>query len=689
MFATQQVIDTERRFEDREAGRQAIRERLETGGVTAVNEPERVQRRKRRLGRAIVTPTVLAAEVTAGEAAPALSDFALERIIGPAIELVNVNYLSLALQAARSVGRIRVLTPDGRTRGYGTGFLVSPSLMLTNNHVLASSTEAASSEVDFDYEVDLTGSLQPWRAVRLTPDRFFLTDVALDFTLVAIDAATAGPGPQAWSGLIEEQGKALVGEVLNIIQHPNGAPKQIALRGNRLVDILPDFLHYETDTLPGSSGSPVFNDQWEVVALHHSGVPRRDESGRILTREGTLWIQAMGDAAIDWIANEGVRVSRIVSHVKAATLTGEQAQLRNELLAAAAAVPPAQEAAGAARATNDAFGASFVASTRGPAAATGRYAVPLIIDVTLGTPQAATQPQRGPSSPATSVASAGAVDSRDRAAALVAAAAGRPYYEEAADSAARDAYYAGLSVGADPIANYRALGGLLIATHARPQPYRPPETLYPWVDLRANGKLRSIYSDLEFDPETIIAEDLAVERAEARWQESVAELATGGLEASLLEAAWPYNCEHVVPQSWFGKRDPMKGDLHHLFTCEWACNSFRGNTPYFDFTDFLEVDRELCGRRVEKKFEPTAGKGAVARATLYFLLRYPGEIDPVEQEIAPDRIATLLAWHGAFVVDDYERHRNAAIAEVQGNRNPLVDHPEWAATIDFGQGLLG
>ena len=42
-----------------------------------------------------------------------------------------------------------------------------------------------------------------------------------------------------------------------------------------------------------------------------------------------------------------------------------------------------------------------------------------------------------------------------------------------------------------------------------------------------------------------------------------------------------------------------------------------------------------------------------------------------------------LQWHEAEPVTEYERHRNAAIFERQGNRNPLIDHPEWASRIDF------
>ena len=66
---------------------------------------------------------------------------------------------------------------------------------------------------------------------------------------------------------------------------------------------------------------------------------------------------------------------------------------------------------------------------------------------------------------------------------------------------------------------------------------------------------------------------------------------------SALEAQLPFNCEHVVPQSWFEKKEPMRGDLHHLFACESGCNSFRGNIPYFDFPDFEEAIRDACGKR--------------------------------------------------------------------------------------------
>ena len=155
-----------------------------------------------------------------------------------------------------------------------------------------------------------------------------------------------------------------------------------------------------------------------------------------------------------------------------------------------------------------------------------------------------------------------------------------------------------------------------------------------------------------------------------------------------LKATSPFNCEHVVPQSRFNKKQLMKADLHHLFTCESDCNSFRGNIPYFQFPPEDEAVRPKCGRREDNnKFEPSAGKGPVARATFYFLIRYVGLVGDEERELQAERLPILMKWHAEDPVTEYERHRNAAIRAVQGNRNPIIDFPEWAEHIDFPSGF--
>jgi endonuclease I len=273
----------------------------------------------------------------------------------------------------------------------------------------------------------------------------------------------------------------------------------------------------------------------------------------------------------------------------------------------------------------------------------------------------------------------------------------RPYYDAAEDETARQAYYRDVAIdGQSPEQRYRVLGSLLRRTHTTILSYSDArqQHLYPVVDLHPDGKLRSIYTQEVYEPEEILRHDFQMTqavRSEAfRTFGSTPERERFVHEhLELLEASAAYNAEHIVPQSWFAKRSPMKSDLHHLFTCEIVCNNFRANTPYVEFPDFAREDRIGCGRSTEKGFEPAFGHGPAARATLYFLLllRYPSEINDSRKEYTSDRLVDLLGWHHRDPVTDHERHRNAEIQRVQGNRNPLIDVPEWADQIDFSQGL--
>ncbi len=273
----------------------------------------------------------------------------------------------------------------------------------------------------------------------------------------------------------------------------------------------------------------------------------------------------------------------------------------------------------------------------------------------------------------------------DVAAALseLAAARERVYYDADADAAAAESYYGEVAP--------EQFRDLVTRTHVRRPGYKPARELYPWVDLQPTGRLRSLYTSHEWNPEELIRADLAI--AEDRVRELTSRL--GGSQArdalevlDAVEDALPFNCEHAVPQSWFGKQEPMRGDLHHLFACETRCNSFRGNTPYDEFADFpeptaagptLDVVRDDCGKSAADGFEPAHRKGPAARAVLYFLLRYPGLVEA--DEMPPERHEVLVAWHEEEPVTEWERHRNAAIAERQGNRNPFIDHPELARRL--------
>jgi len=325
MITAELIQQTEGRFAERQAIRQERETKIRAGAVLEADDPDRVRKRVQHVARSIIE--------TEGAGLPAQGPgvTALERIMGKN-DLMSVRYIELALRVARTVGRVHVRGPDGAFGGYGTGFLVSPRLMLTNNHVLTDATSAGHSRVEFDFQEGLDGRLQTSIFVTLDPAAFFTTDKALDFSLVALKGDLPKIAPYGWNGLSAAEGKIIVGEYVTIIQHPGGERKQLALRENQVVDVLDNFLHYHTDTSPGSSGSPVFNDQWEIVALHHSGVPKKDAQGRILARDGRVYTSSMGVNQIDWIANEGVRISRILKHLEGLSLSGSQAALRKQVL---------------------------------------------------------------------------------------------------------------------------------------------------------------------------------------------------------------------------------------------------------------------------------------------------------------------------------------------------------------------
>jgi len=716
-----------RRWEARIAQREQTRTKLDEGGSAAAETPKRLKLRLERLGAAATQAMAAPAASPATESmllasSSLVQTVGLERVIGKP-DFLGINFLELALAVARFVGRVHIRSSPARTAGFGTGFMVSPRLLLTNHHVLRSKADAVHSEIEFDYQNDRNGRLLPVVAYALEPDKFFVTSPALDYTLVAVRERSVDDRVDlklyGWSRLIEGQGKAMLGEALNIIQHPKGEAKQLVLRKNELID-LPDenFAHYVADTEPGSSGSPVYNDQWEVVALHHSGVPRM-KNGKYLARDGSVWNGSDPDD-IDWVANEGIRVSSLVRDIKNQTLDAAQRRLRDELLDTAPPHPleAARLAADASAAQPPAAGAT-PAPAPAPAPAPGAasfpavapgsvtWTIPLRVTVSMGAAALSVEPQpiqqkadeKKPSGPPvgpTPVPTPAEPPTAIREALQeLESATTRPYYEEAKDAEARARYYAGISPTVPPRLLYQQLNRLVTQTHKNRLAYQPGTHVYPWVDLHeATPKpvLKSIYSGREFDPREFIEADFQIEQQRQRVLETLmreAAVASAALEERLdfLEASMPFNCEHVVPQSWFGKREPMRGDLHHLFACESACNSFRSNIPYFDFPDFEEAIRQACGKREEGKFEPSAGKGAVARATLYFLLRYPKEIARSSKEYTEDRVETLKAWHRKHPVDRYEKHRNAAIFEKQGNRNPLIDFPAWVERIDFLQGL--
>ncbi|CAB3706909.1 MAG: DNA/RNA non-specific endonuclease [Achromobacter sp.] len=256
------------------------------------------------------------------------ADLALERYIGTN-DLLPSNYLLSGHLHARAVGRIRYLDRTTRRAAYATGFMVTPELMITNHHVFPVATAAEfaafadGAVIEFGYEYDVLGRLQEPVAHALDPETFLHTHAALDLALVAVRPLDVGGRrpltDQGYLVLDGALGKAGAGDYATIVQHPDGREKQVALRNNEIVDnSLADVLIYQSDTAPGSSGAAVFNNEWQVIALHSAGVARQDASGNYLDRDGQIIPVENGrvdESRLVWLSNRGIRVSAIVAYL--------------------------------------------------------------------------------------------------------------------------------------------------------------------------------------------------------------------------------------------------------------------------------------------------------------------------------------------------------------------------------------
>ena len=154
-----------------------------------------------------------------------------------------------------------------------------------------------------------------------------------------------------------------------------------------------------------------------------------------------------------------------------------------------------------------------------------------------------------------------------------------------------------------------------------------------------------------------------------------------------------WNREHVWAKSHgdFGTSKGAGTDLHHVRPADVTVNSSRNNKN-FDTSDKPHHEALLC-RHDPDSFEPRdAVKGDVARMLFYMAVRYEGAkgepdlelVDYMNETKSPyhGKLSTLLEWHSADPVSDFERRRNNIIYDTyQGNRNPFIDHPEWVDEI--------
>jgi len=186
----------------------------------------------------------------------------LEKIIGKRSSLVPISYLKLGLLRSEAV--VRVVLKDGSA---GSGFLTTDDRLVTNNHVINSKEAAATASVQFNYQSTPNGLAAPMQPFSLDPEGGFWTSQDDDWTVVQFQGSPSAD----WEPIPLDVTPIERDAYVNIVQHPGGGQKQLSIAANVVTYVGEGRVQYLTDTMPGSSGSPVFDAKWNLVALHHSG----------------------------------------------------------------------------------------------------------------------------------------------------------------------------------------------------------------------------------------------------------------------------------------------------------------------------------------------------------------------------------------------------------------------------------
>jgi hypothetical protein len=217
---------------------------------------------------------------------------ALERIID--LDAMFQDPLDYIHKLAELVGRV-CRVERGRQAPMGTGFLISCDTVLTNYHVVEKviKAEVPAGELSCRFDYQIVGGRPAGQSIVVRTAQDWLVDQAppsphdeeirptaepnadeLDYAIIRL-ASPIGDQGRGWIELNSADYEFKKRMTLSILQHPEGDPIKLSGKipatvglnrsGNRV--------RYDVSTLAGSSGSPVFDQEWNLVALHHAGDP--------------------------------------------------------------------------------------------------------------------------------------------------------------------------------------------------------------------------------------------------------------------------------------------------------------------------------------------------------------------------------------------------------------------------------
>lgn len=225
-----------------------------------------------------------------GETIDPVSGQLLESVIGHD-NFKQIWWLEKAVDASKHVARVKL------PLGSATGFLVNSNMFMTNNHVFESKNDAKNAILQFNYRMSITNNPAQIDEWECDPDVYFKTNPILDYSIVKIKPKDGQFAQDVWGFFdLTKDSEIRQNQRVNIIQHPKGRFKEIAFRDNQVKTITDNYIQYLTDTDYGSSGSPVLDDWFNIVALHNQRVQDPRSPYR-------------------WYRNQGFRIQAIVADV--------------------------------------------------------------------------------------------------------------------------------------------------------------------------------------------------------------------------------------------------------------------------------------------------------------------------------------------------------------------------------------
>lgn len=189
--------------------------------------------------------------------------------------LLPVNFLAKGVEKSKSVGKVEIKINGNRVK-VGTGFLfklkgINDLFFITNYHVINDRKDINKTKVIFDYELDIYGNSIASKSFSIDENKAWYCSPVNKYDTTVFNLIDEQNKLESYGYVELSEIEIKKNDFVNIIQHPGGEMKQISLYHNIVTNTDERVVQYLTDTLKGSSGSPVFNSDWQVVALHHSG----------------------------------------------------------------------------------------------------------------------------------------------------------------------------------------------------------------------------------------------------------------------------------------------------------------------------------------------------------------------------------------------------------------------------------